>query len=79
MSWTIACFCGNVYAAPAARCDLCNRTLSRAVTHEPSAIASVPCGFQEIAGGTSHTPSEQGHGSSPRPTDAQPGRKRADA
>lgn len=68
MSWTVACFCGNVYTAPPARCDLCNRALSRAVTDEPSAIASFPCGFQETAGGTSHTPSEQGHGSPPWPT-----------
>jgi predicted ester cyclase len=23
MSWTVACFCGNVYTAPPARCDVC--------------------------------------------------------
>jgi hypothetical protein len=56
MNWTVACFCGNVYTAPPARCDLCNRTLSRAVMDEPSAIVSVPRRFQETAGGTSHTP-----------------------
>ncbi|MDX6597869.1 MAG: hypothetical protein QOE87_1756 [Gaiellales bacterium] len=70
MSWTVACFCGNVYTAPPARCDLCGRTLSRAVTDEPSAIVSIPCGFEETAGGTQ---------APPWPTGATPGRKRADA
>jgi hypothetical protein len=32
MSWTIACFCGNVYTAPPDRCDACGSTLDHAVT-----------------------------------------------
>ncbi|MGH2867209.1 MAG: hypothetical protein ACRDNK_06515 [Solirubrobacteraceae bacterium] len=27
MSWTVACFCGNVYTAPPDRCDACGSTL----------------------------------------------------
>jgi hypothetical protein len=27
MSWTIACFCGNVYTAPPDCCDACGSTL----------------------------------------------------
>jgi hypothetical protein len=42
MSWTVACFCGNVYTAPPARCNICNRRLSRTVTDAPAAIAPVP-------------------------------------
>jgi hypothetical protein len=30
MSWTIACFCGNVYTAPPDRCDTCGSTLDPA-------------------------------------------------
>ena len=32
MSWTIACFCGNVYTAPPDRCDACGSTLDHAAT-----------------------------------------------
>lgn len=28
MTWTVACFCGNVYSAPPDRCDACGTTLS---------------------------------------------------
>jgi hypothetical protein len=42
MSWTVACFCGNVYTAPPARCDVCDRTLSSAVTDRPAAIVRAP-------------------------------------
>ena len=28
MSWTVACFCGNVYFAPPDRCDVCGRGLT---------------------------------------------------
>jgi hypothetical protein len=28
MTWTVACFCGNVYTAPPDRCDACGSTLS---------------------------------------------------
>jgi len=27
MSWTIACFCGNTYAAPPDRCPVCGSTI----------------------------------------------------
>lgn len=27
MSWTVACFCGNVYTAPPDRCVACGSTL----------------------------------------------------
>jgi hypothetical protein len=30
MSWTIACFCGNVYTAPPDRCAACGSTLDHA-------------------------------------------------
>ena len=36
MSWTVACFCGTVFAAPAERCPTCN-TLVPAVTRGASA------------------------------------------
>ncbi len=55
MSWTVACFCGNVYTAPPARCDVCNRTLSRAVTEGPAAVAPVPDAFLETEDAASHT------------------------
>ena len=41
MSWTVACFCGNLYTAPPTRCDVCNRTLSRAITDGPGAVVPV--------------------------------------
>jgi hypothetical protein len=31
MTWTVACFCGNVYTAPPDRCDACGSTLSYVV------------------------------------------------
>jgi hypothetical protein len=64
MSWTVACFCGNVYTAPPARCDVCNRTLSRAVTDEPAAVVPVPDAFLETEDGASRTASGRAHGSS---------------
>jgi hypothetical protein len=39
MSWTIACFCGNVYTALPDRCDACGSTLDPAATR-PTAIAT---------------------------------------
>jgi hypothetical protein len=29
MSWTVACFCGNVYTAPPDRCGVCGRSTDR--------------------------------------------------
>jgi hypothetical protein len=28
MTWTVACFCGNVYTAPPEHCDACRSTVS---------------------------------------------------
>jgi hypothetical protein len=39
MSWTIACFCGNVYTAPPDRCAACDRTLDQSATR-PTASAT---------------------------------------
>lgn len=39
MSWTIACFCGNVYTAPPDRCDTCGSTLDHAAAR-PTASAT---------------------------------------
>jgi hypothetical protein len=75
MSWTVACFCGNVYTAPPARCDVCNRTLSRSVTDGPAAIAPVPDACLETEDATSHTPSGQAHGSPLWLIDDESGRK----
>lgn len=30
MSWTVACFCGNVYFAPPDRCEVCGRSIDSA-------------------------------------------------
>jgi hypothetical protein len=39
MSWTIACFCGNVYTAPPNRCEACGSILDHAATRPtPRAI-----------------------------------------
>ena len=27
MSWTVACFCGNVYSTPPDQCDICGRSV----------------------------------------------------
>jgi hypothetical protein len=32
MSWTVACFCGNVYIAPPDRCDVCGCSIDGAVS-----------------------------------------------
>ena len=33
MSWTIACFCGNIYTAPPDRCAVCGTTIEDAAPH----------------------------------------------
>jgi hypothetical protein len=30
MSWTVACFCGNVYTAPPDDCEVCGRSIEAA-------------------------------------------------
>jgi predicted pyridoxine 5'-phosphate oxidase superfamily flavin-nucleotide-binding protein len=37
MSWTVACFCGNVYTAPPDRCDVCHKSLDHATEETASA------------------------------------------
>jgi hypothetical protein len=45
MSWTVACFCGNVYTTPPDRCELCGCTAEAAVSgdaatsHRPAPAA----------------------------------------
>ena len=39
MSWTIACFCGNIYTAPPDRCAVCGRTIEDAASR-PNAGAT---------------------------------------
>ena len=42
MSWTIACFCGNVYTAPPDRCDACGSTLDQAATRPTAGATDMP-------------------------------------
>ena len=42
MSWTIACFCGNLYAAPPDRCDACASTVEQAATQPTASATDVP-------------------------------------
>lgn len=39
MSWTIACFCGNIYTAPPDRCAVCGSTIEDAAPR-PTASAT---------------------------------------
>jgi hypothetical protein len=36
MTWTVACFCGNLYAAPPNRCDACGRTVEAPPSRGPA-------------------------------------------
>jgi hypothetical protein len=77
MTWTVACFCGNVYTAPPDRCDACASTLSHAVpgdTPTPDTVtASVPSVL--AAGGVpTATPGSATHRRSQGPTVAPPWR-----
>jgi hypothetical protein len=38
MSWTVACFCGNVYAAPPDRCEACGSMLEDAALGDAAAL-----------------------------------------
>jgi hypothetical protein len=42
MSWTIACFCGNVYTAPPDRCDACGSTIEDAAPRPKAGATDVP-------------------------------------
>jgi hypothetical protein len=37
MSWTVACFCGNVYNTPPDCCDVCGRSTQRAAEGDVAA------------------------------------------
>jgi rRNA maturation endonuclease Nob1 len=39
MSWTIACFCGNIYTTPPDRCAVCGSTVEDAAPR-PNASAT---------------------------------------
>jgi hypothetical protein len=63
MSWTIACFCGNVYTAPPDRCDACGSTLDPAATrptasapdvHAPAARAVIDADFRPLTAHSLH-------------------------
>lgn len=34
MTWTVACFCGNVYTAPPDRCEVCGGTVERGASKD---------------------------------------------
>jgi hypothetical protein len=36
MTWTVACFCGNTYAAPPDRCDVCGATVEGDAVEDPA-------------------------------------------
>jgi predicted ester cyclase/predicted nucleic acid-binding Zn ribbon protein len=36
MSWTVACFCGNVYAAPSHRCEVCGQSIDGNDSGDPA-------------------------------------------
>jgi hypothetical protein len=37
MSWTVACFCGNVYTAPPNGCEVCGCSMEAATPGTPEA------------------------------------------
>jgi hypothetical protein len=37
MSWTVVCFCGNIYTAPPDRCDVCQKGFDHATEETTSA------------------------------------------
>ena len=49
MSWTVACFCGTVFTAPAHRCPTCHAAVP-SVTHGGSAAEpeQVPDAVEEL-------------------------------
>jgi hypothetical protein len=47
MSWTVACFCGNVYTAPPDRCDVCGCSIGGADSGD---LATKPA----VDGGEAH-------------------------
>ena len=49
MSWTVACFCGTVFTAPAERCPTCNTPVPGVTrTARPAAPAQLPDAVEEL-------------------------------
>ena len=65
MSWTVACFCGNVYAAPPDRCEVCGCSIEHAMSgHARSSQLENAGDLHRVAAKRSPSP--------PPPTFAQP-------
>jgi hypothetical protein len=49
MSWTVACFCGTVFTAPAKRCPTCDAPVPSVTTGErPRETAQLPDAVEEL-------------------------------
>ena len=48
MTWTVACFCGNVYTAPPDRCDACGSTLSYVAPGDTPTRDTVTAGVPSV-------------------------------
>lgn len=40
MTWTVACFCGNVYTAPPDRCEVCGSTFDGGALEDPASAGA---------------------------------------
>ena len=40
MTWTVACYCGNIYSAPPDRCTVCGCTLEPTASNDTSSDGS---------------------------------------
>lgn len=56
MTWTVACFCGNVYTAPPDRCDACGSTISDAAPGDTPAREAAIAGVRPVLGAGSISP-----------------------
>jgi len=48
MSWTVACFCGTVFTAPAKRCPTCHAAVPSVTTGAPADTAQLPDAVEEL-------------------------------
>jgi hypothetical protein len=48
MTWTVACFCGDVYTAPPDRCDACGSTLSYVAPSDTPTRDTAPAGVPSV-------------------------------
>jgi hypothetical protein len=49
MSWTVACFCGTVFTAPADRCPSCHTPVPTVTTGAPAPqTARIPDAVEEL-------------------------------